>query len=218
MSLNLKYQSPLLLTLWGLLLAVSLISLGLGRWSTSFVALATFGLSLAPNLLASKLKITLPVPFVAAIIVFLFATVFLGEVFDFYGRFWWWDIALHGTSAIGFGLTGFLFALMLFEGDRFAAPYWALTLIAFSIAMTTGALWEVFEFTMDSLFGLNMQKTGLDDTMGDLIVDAIGGAIGSLAGYLYLIGSGRGMLNRPIRQFIALNRRLYLKSRNRLDK
>lgn len=218
MSLNLKYQSPLLLTLWGLLLAVSLISLGLGRWSTSFVALVTFGLSLAPNLLASKLKITLPVPFVAAIIMFLFATVFLGEVFDFYGRFWWWDIALHGTSAIGFGLTGFLFALMLFEGDRFAAPYWALTLIAFSIAMTTGALWEVFEFTMDSLFGLNMQKTGLDDTMGDLIVDAIGGAIGSLAGYLYLIGSGRGMLNRPIRQFIALNRRLYLKSRNRLDK
>jgi hypothetical protein len=218
LALNLKHQSPLLLTLWGLLLAVSLISLGLGRWSTSFVALVTFGLSLAPNLLASKFKITLPVPFVAAIIVFLFATVFLGEVFDFYGRFWWWDIALHGTSAIGFGLTGFLFALMLFEGDRFAAPYWALTLIAFSIAMTTGALWEVFEFTMDSLFGMNMQKTGLDDTMGDLIVDAIGGAIGSLAGYLFLIGSGRGMLNRPIRQFIALNRRLYLKSRNRLDK
>lgn len=218
MALNLKHQSPLLLTLWGLLLAVSLISLGLGRWSTSFVALVTFGLSLAPNLLASSLKITLPVPFVAAIIVFLFATVFLGEVFDFYGRFWWWDIALHGTSAIGFGLTGFLFALMLFEGDRFAAPYWALTLIAFSIAMTTGALWEVFEFTMDSLFGMNMQKTGPDDTMGDLIVDAIGGAIGSLAGYLFLIGSGRGMLNRPIRQFIALNRRLYLKSRNRLDK
>ena len=218
MALNLKNQSPLMLTLWGLLLAVSLISLGLGRWSTAFVALATFGLSLAPSLLASRLKITLPVPFVAAITLFLFATVFLGEAFDFYGRFWWWDIALHASSAVGFGLTGFLFALMLFEGDRFAAPHWALALIAFSIAMTVGALWEVFEFTMDSLFGLNMQKTGLDDTMGDLIVDAIGGATGSLAGYLYLTGTDKGILIRPIRQFIALNRRLYLKSRNRLRK
>ena len=218
MTLNLRNQSRLLLTLWGLLLAVSLISLALGRWSMAFVAFATFGLSLAPNVLASRLKITLPVPFVAAITVFLFATVFLGEAFDFYGRFWWWDIALHASSAIGFGLTGFLFAFMLFEGDRFAAPHWALALVAFSIAMTTGALWEVFEFTMDSLFGLNMQKTGLDDTMGDLIVDAIGGAIGSLAGYLYLTGSDKGVLNRPIHQFIALNRRLYQKSRDRLRK
>ena len=184
----------------------------------AFVALATFGLSLAPSLLASRLKITLPVPFVAAITLFLFATVFLGEAFDFYGRFWWWDIALHASSAVGFGLTGFLFALMLFEGDRFAAPHWALALIAFLIAMTVGALWEVFEFTMDSLFGLNMQKTGLDDTMGDLIVDAIGGATGSLAGYLYLTGTDKGILIGPIRQFVALNRRLYLKSRNRLRK
>jgi hypothetical protein len=63
-----------------------------------------------------------------------------------------------------------------------------------------------------------MQKTGLDDTMGDLIVDAIGGAIGSLAGYLYLTGSDKGVLNRPIHQFIALNRRLYQKSRDRLRK
>ncbi|TDT78122.1 hypothetical protein BDE40_1428 [Litoreibacter halocynthiae] len=218
MAFSLKNQSPVLLLIWGLLLAVSLIALVLGRYSMAFVSFATFGLSLAPNLLASRFKIALPVPFVVAITMFLFATVFLGEAFDFYGRFWWWDIALHGTSAIGFGLTGFLFAFMLFEGDRFAAPHWALALIAFSIAMTTGALWEVFEFTMDSLFGLNMQKTGLDDTMGDLIVDAIGGALGSFAGYLYLTGSDKGLLAQPIRQFVALNRRLYLKSRNKLRK
>lgn len=218
MALNLKNQSPLMLVLWGLLLALSLIALILGRYSMAFVALATFGLSLAPNLLASRFKIKLPVPFVVAITVFLFATVFLGEAFDFYERFWWWDLALHASSAVGFGLTGFLFAFMLFEGDRFAAPHWALAFIAFSVAMTTGALWEVFEFAMDSLFSLNMQKTGLDDTMGDLIVNAIGGAIGSFAGYLYLAGSDTGLLAGLIRQFVALNRRLYQKSRNRLRK
>ncbi|SFR52094.1 hypothetical protein [Litoreibacter janthinus] len=218
MAINLKNQSPLLLALWGLLFLLTLIALGLGRWSMAFVALATLGLSLAPSMLASRLKITLPVPFVATIIVFAFATVFLGEAFGFYERFWWWDLALHAASAVGFGLTGFLFAFMLFEGDRFAAPHWALCLIAFSVAMTTGALWEVFEFSMDNAFGLNMQKSGLNDTMLDLILNAVGGAIGALVGYLYLTGTETGVLVRPIQQFVALNRRLYQKSRNRLKK
>ena len=35
---------------------------------------------------------------------------------------------------------------------------------------------------MDILFGLSMQKSGVIDTMGDLIVDAIGAG----AGYWYL--------------------------------
>ncbi|MEH6523917.1 hypothetical protein [Sulfitobacter sp.] len=30
-----------------------------------------------------------------------------------------------------------------------------------------------------------MQKSGLDDTMGDLIVNALGGFIASLTGYVY---------------------------------
>ncbi len=46
--------------------------------------------------------------------------------------------------------------------------------MAFSFAVSIGTLWEVFEFGMDILFGLSMQKSGVIDTMDDLIVDAIG--------------------------------------------
>ena len=56
----------------------------------------------------------------------------------------------------------------------------------FSIGMTVGGIWEIFEFTMDQLFGLNMQRSGLLDTMGDLIVDAIGAFFIALAGYVFL--------------------------------
>ena len=37
--------------------------------------------------------------------------------------------------------------------------------------MTIGVIWEIFEFTMDHVFDLTMQKSGLPDTMTDLIVD-----------------------------------------------
>src|SRR3546814_16435775 len=55
-----------------------------------------------------------------------------------------------------------------------------LAVFAFCFSQAIGALWEIFEFTMDQVFGLTMQKpmlgdpSGLTDTMWDLIVNAIG--------------------------------------------
>lgn len=106
----------------------------------------------------------------------------MGEAFDFYEKVWWWDIALHGSSSIGFGLIGFVFVLMMFEGDRFAAPPWAMCLMAFGLAVTVGTSWEIFEFTADRWFGLNMQKSGLEDTMGDLIVNVFGACLAAWLG------------------------------------
>ena len=157
-------------------------------------------------------------PFLLATTLFVFASIFLGEAFDFYERLWWWDLALHGASAMGFGLLGFLFVFMLFEGDRFAAPPSAIAFIAFCVAVTVGASWEVFEFLMDLSFGLTMQKSGLMDTMGDLMLNACGAAIASLSGYVYLRHDKGGILGHGIAQFIALNRRLYQKSKKRLKK
>ena len=182
----LKEQSRLMLVIWGMLATTFLAALGLGRWSLAFVALATFALSLAPVLLASRLRIQLPLPFLAATSLFVFASIFMGEAFDFYERFWWWDLALHGSSAVGFGLIGFLFVFMLFEGDRFAAPPSAMAFITFCLAMTVGSIWEVFEYLMDQSFGLNMQKSGLTDTMTDLIINGAGAAIAAAIGYFYV--------------------------------
>ena len=211
-------QSPIIAFLWGVLLVTGLTAMVLGRWPLGFVALATFALATAPAILASRLNITLPVPFLAATTLFIFASVFLGEAFDFYERVWWWDLALHAASAIGFGLIGFLFIFMLFEGDRFAAPPSALAFIAFCFAMTAGAMWEIFEYLMDISFGLQMQKTGLDDTMSDLMIDGIGALVGAVSGFIYLKGSSIGLTTTLIGQFVTLNRRLYHKSKERLRK
>lgn len=84
--------------------------------------------------------------------------------------------------------------------------------------MTVGAIWEVFEYAMDMFFGLSMQKSGLDDTMGDLIVNALGGFIASLTGYVYLVRNSAGMLGQGLSRFIQLNQRLYLKHKRRLKR
>lgn len=143
--------------------------------------------------------------FISAIVIFVAATLFLGEVMDFYERFWWWDIAMHATSAVGFGLLGFVLVFMMFQGDRYAAPPRGVAFFAFCFAITIGTMWEIFEFAMDQIFGLNMQKSGLPDTMGDLIVDAIGALIGAFSGYGYLRGQARGGLAAIIEEFIEKN-------------
>ena len=59
-------------------------------------------------------------------------------------------------------------------------------------------MWEIYEYAVDSVLKLNMQKymtesgsilsgrAALSDTMEDLIVDAAGALVMSLAGYLSL--------------------------------
>lgn len=208
-------QQPLVvLLIWSGTLVAILWAVVTMRWSMAFISAATLGLSMAPAFLAARLQLRLPVPFLLFLVAFTYGTLILGEIFDFYERYWWWDMALHGSSAVAFGMVGFLFIFFLFEGDRYAAPPWAMGFFGFCFAVTIGALWEIFEFTMDQSFGLNMQKSGLMDTMGDLIVDVIGAILGAGSGSLYLYGQRLGGPGAVIADFVQKNRRLFRK-RNR---
>lgn len=195
--------------IWALLVFFLIDALFVGNWPLAFVSLATLLLSLAPVYVARWAEIFVPPSFVAAITMFVGGTLFLGEVFDFYERFWWWDIAMHGGSAVGFGLIGFILVFMMFQGDRYAAPPLAIAFFAFCFALAIGAMWEIFEFAMDQAFGLNMQKSGLMDTMGDLIVDTGGALIGAGSGWAYLKWQSRGGLSRVIDDFVQRNPRFF---------
>jgi hypothetical protein len=197
--------SILVLTAIRLFLAAeALVGAIRGNWLAIFVSGSALALTFLPELLASRVHLRLPNSFLAAIAAFVLATIYLGEMHDFYNRLWWWDLVLHGGSAMGFGILGFLLIFMLFDGDRYAAPPWALGALSFCAAMTVGALWEVFEYATDQFFGLNMQKSGLADTMGDLIVNAVGAAIAGLAGAAYVKGRG-GRLGAAFEHFVNAN-------------
>ncbi|WP_218958511.1 hypothetical protein [Thalassovita aquimarina] len=180
-----------------------------GRWYPAFVALATLVLTVTPLFLSRWIRVEIPPSFIAAAVIFTGSALILGEVFDFYDRFWWWDIGMHGVGALGVGMLGFVLIFMMFQGDKYAAPPYAVALFAFCFAMAVGVLWEVFEFTMDSLLGTNMQKSGLLDTMGDLIVDGVGALIGAGSGWFYLKSRELGGLTGVIDEFVRRNPHLF---------
>lgn len=210
---NFSKTPKLIIVIWIALIVDILFSVYFGRWITLFVSSMTLVFTVLPIVFAERFKVKLPMRFAAAIALFAFATLFLGEVGDFYGRFWWWDVVLHVGSAMGFGMLGFLGIFMLFEGDRFKAPPLALTVLSFCFALSIGTVWEIFEFGMDQVFGMNMQKSGLVDTMWDLIVDCLGAIVGSLSGYWYLKSrDGSSLFSGWIEAFVKLNKKLYRKS------
>ena len=168
------------------LLVVGLAAVFTGRWSVVFAAAGALTLSYLPQFLASQIKVKLPLQFQFIITLFLYASIFLGEIGDYYERFWWWDVVLHAGSAFAFGFVGFLALFLLYSRHKLAASPFLVSVFAFSFGLAIGTLWEVFEFAMDQIFGMQMQKSGLRDTMWDLIIDAIGAGTASCIGYVYL--------------------------------
>jgi len=193
----------LILALWG------------GLWLNALAVAAIIVISLLPGLLGNRFQVYIPSEIEALTAVFIFASLFLGEYHGYYTRFWWWDALLHTVSGFMLGILGFLLVHVMNEKEELELhmkPAFV-ALFAFMFALGIGTLWEIFEFTMDSQFGLNMQKSGLVDTMADLIVDAVGAFIIAILGYGYLRTAGNSsFLERWILRFIESNPRLFRRS------
>ena len=161
-------------------------------WLNLFVAVFALGVVWMPSLLERNFRVRLPIEFEFLLNIFIYSSIFLGEIQNFYTKFWWWDVVLHTGSGIAFGFIGFLILFSLYRSNRLNMRPALLVLFSFCFSLALGVLWEIFEFTIDALLGLNMQKSGLVDTMWDLIVNMLGASVASLSGYAYLRYRWRG--------------------------
>ena len=212
------YYKRLTLILQGILVLGLTGAIWEQQWLNVVIITGIIMISLYPLFLARHFHVRIPAEFQLLTIGFVFAAVFLGEVHGYYTRFWWWDIVLHTSSGFLLGIIGFLLVYVLNESERIdlhMRPGFV-AFFAFLFAIGAGTLWEIFEFTMDSVFGMNMQKpmfgdhSGLTDTMWDLIVDAIGALVISVLGYGYLkTTDDSSFLERMIHRFIHSNPRLF---------
>ncbi|NCO11591.1 hypothetical protein CO038_00720 [Candidatus Pacearchaeota archaeon CG_4_9_14_0_2_um_filter_39_13] len=174
-----------------------------------FISIVALILTLSPTIFEWRYKIDIPEELEIATIVFIYATLFLGEAYGFYARFWWWDLVLHAGSGIALGFIGFIIMFVLYKRNKIEASPFILSVFTFSFALAIGALWEIFEFNMDFFLGFNMQKSGLIDTMIDLIVDAGGALIASIIGFLYIKGRKTHVIDRMIDRFVKKNPGLF---------
>ena len=180
-----------------------------GQWLVTFTGVVVLALTQLPSIIERQLHIQVPIEFTLVICLFLYASFVLGEVSEFYRRFWWWDLMLHSLSAIVIGLIGFLLIYVFYATKRMQAKPGFVAAMTFCVAVATGTIWELFEFGMDWLFDFNMQKSGLVDTMTDVAVNMLGAVIAAMVGYSYVKGGDSLLADRLIRRFVAQNPRLF---------
>ncbi|MBC8552521.1 MAG: hypothetical protein H8D23_23070 [Candidatus Brocadiales bacterium] len=204
--------------LQAILVAEVMIAIWEHQWLTAVITIGIIVLTLVPFFLEKFLRVFIHPEFVLLAIAFVFASLFLGEIRGYYTRFWWWDILLHSGSGFLLGIVGFLLVHVLNETEDIGVHMKPgfVAIFAFMFAVGIGALWEIFEFSMDSLFGMDMQKemrgdpSGLTDTMWDLIVDILGALVISILGYGYVkTARNESFLERWIKAFVKSNPRLF---------
>lgn len=146
--------------LLGATLAVLLQGMLAGRWDRVFTGALCLALFFLPPLVEKSFSLQLPAALEISAYLFVFCAGVLGEIGDFYERFYAFDTILHAAN--GFLFAGFGFCLFsLFEKKRTvqtlpSPAYQSFT--AFCFSMTVGALWEIFEFCTDFFLHTDMQK------------------------------------------------------------
>lgn len=147
-----------------------------------------------PAMVEKIFRIKLPDMLSVVFYFFIVCAIPLGEVFSFFYRISIWDSILHFSSGVMLWILGGLILVNYLRKkkcDNLITPAF-IGIVAVLFVVSIGVLWEIYEFTADSLFGMNMQKFLLEDgtalvgnaalldTMKDLIVDTIGAVAGAL--------------------------------------
>lgn len=166
----------------------------------AFYSILTIATMLSLRIYVKKVNCNINEELYLLVLLFIFLSMTLGKLYDFYSVFPWWDKMLHTLSGVLLSIIA-LYLYKSFRGSDELRVKDSLLIITFifCFAIAMGALWEIFEFTTDFLFNLNSQRGSLQDTMGDLIADTAGALFTSIITYAYIKGYNIKILNRIIR-------------------
>ena len=171
------YQNKTTLTVYLVLRALVifvLVRAALRRdFESVFMCSLTLVLMILPSFFSRKLNVELPTTLEVIILLFIFAAEILGELKCYFITFSHWDSMLHTTTGFLCAATGFALIDILNRNSRIkfqlSPIYVALT--AFCFSMTVGVLWEFFEFGMDRLFMMDMQKDTVVNAITSVMLD-----------------------------------------------
>lgn len=142
-----------------------------------FLCALTLLLLMVPSFIQVNLKIELPTGLEIIILLFIFAAEILGEIQAYYIKFTGWDTMLHTMNGFLMAAIGFSLVDILNRNERFSfklSPAFV-AIVAFCFSMTIGVVWEFFEFGMDQIFQLDMQKDTIIHSISTVLLDPTGG-------------------------------------------
>ena len=173
-----------------LIIITSIYSFHIGFYTGTFFGLVAIGLSLLPKLVYRRLYIAVPwgITFLIALTLFLY----LGG----YTYHWYLDLyPYYNTfsrliSSITVALLGFLAVLIMMRiSPNHQFKRWQIFSFIVIFTLAFGVIWEIWEFTMDTLAGSYLTtplQQNNTDTMLGLITDLGGGLIVAVLGTFYL--------------------------------
>ena len=132
----------------------------LGNLANIILCLITLILFMLPSILCRKFKIDFPDTLEIIIYIFIFCSEVLGEIDKLYIHIDHFDTIMHTIN--GILMSGIALSLINIlnneESINFSLKPIYATFFAFCFSMTTGVVWEVFEFSIDTLMNKDMQK------------------------------------------------------------
>src|SRR3989344_953821 len=174
-----------------------------GDWASVFSTVFVFVLMSAPSVLKYRYRFYLPFALEFGIVTFVFVTLFLGHLANFYDYIPLWDKFVHFQSGLILGVAGFVLVYTLNEQESIhldlSPGFVSFFAVTFSLAI--GVVWEIVEFMGDFIFSVSW-LSGNADTMCDLIAAGIGALIVSIFGYFWMLREARLPFTPRIFNFI----------------
>lgn len=157
-----------------LIVLASLVSAILRQeYESAFVCVLVLFLFMLPFFIQKNFGIRLPSTLEIIILLFIFAAEILGELQSYFIQYPYWDTMLHTTNGFLCAAVGFSLIDILNRDAKikFTLSPVYVALAAFCFSMTIGVLWEFFEFGMDRLFHMDMQKDTIVHTISSVMLD-----------------------------------------------
>lgn len=140
--------------------------------------------ALLPYFIQKIGKIKLPDMLESLYMIFIFLAYFLGSIMKLYGKIEYYDLFVHFTS----GILSAMFAYYLYKmANKKEKNISTIILFILGLVALVAVSWEIFEFVCDKIFKKDaqyVQKTGVDDTMTDMIVALVGAILFDISYYL----------------------------------
>ena len=156
-----------------MVLATLVSSVIRSEYESAFICLLVLVLFMLPFFIQQNFGIELPSTLEIIILLFIFAAEILGELECYFITFPYWDSMLHTTTGFLCAATGFALIDILNRNSRIKfelSPIYV-ALAAFCFSMTVGVLWEFFEFGMDRIFHMDMQKDTVVSSITSVMLD-----------------------------------------------
>jgi len=143
------------------------------NYENVFLCLLTLFLLTVPSFIQVQWKIELPTGLEIVMLIFIFAAEILGEISSYYIKYPLWDTILHTINGFLMAAIGFSLVDLLNQHNKetFNLSPAFMAVVAFCFSMTIGVVWEFFEFGMDTLFGLDMQKDTIIHAINSVTLD-----------------------------------------------